>query len=42
LGAAKEDEPQLKAMLETVAEALGGLIKAFHHYEEKNERAWRT
>jgi hypothetical protein len=26
----KVDEPQLKAMFETSAEVLGGLIKAFH------------
>ena len=37
----KVDEPQLKAMFETSAEVLGGLIKAFHDYEEKNESAWR-
>jgi hypothetical protein len=37
----KVDEPQLKAMFETAAEVLGGLIKAFHDYEQKNESAWR-
>ncbi len=36
----KVDEPQLKAMFETAAEVLGGLIKAFRDYEEKNEPAW--
>jgi hypothetical protein len=36
----KVDEPQLKAMFETAAEVLGGLIKAFHDYEQKNESAW--
>ena len=35
------DEPQLRAMFETAAEVLGGLIKAFHDYEQKNESAWR-
>jgi hypothetical protein len=35
------DEPQLKAMFETSAEVLGGLIKAFRDYEQKNEAAWR-
>lgn len=34
-------EPQLKAMFETSAEVLGGLIKAFKDYEQKNEAAWR-
>ena len=37
----KVDEPQLKAMFETSAEVLGGLVKAFHDYEMKNESAWR-
>ena len=36
----KVDEPQLKAMFETAAEVLGGLIKAFRDYEQKNESAW--
>jgi hypothetical protein len=37
----KVDEPQLKAMFETSAEVLGGLVKAFRDYELKNEAAWR-
>ena len=37
----KVDEPQLRAMFETSAEVLGGLIKAFSDYEKKNESAWR-
>lgn len=37
----KVDEPQLKAMFETSAEVLGGLVKAFRDYEHKNEAAWR-
>jgi hypothetical protein len=37
----KVDEPQLKAMFETSAEVLIGLIKAFGDYEKKNEGAWR-
>ena len=37
----KVDEPQFKAMFETSAEVLGGLIKAFEDYERKNESAWR-
>ena len=36
-----EDEPQMKALLETSAEVLGGLHKAFQHYEQKSEAAWR-
>ena len=38
----KVDEPQLKAMFETSAEVLGGLEKAFSHYEQKTEKAWQT
>jgi hypothetical protein len=38
---AKVDEPQLKAMFETSAEVLSGLVKAFHDYERKNEAAWQ-
>lgn len=37
----KVDEPQLKAMFETSAEVLEGLIKAFRDYERKNEAAWQ-
>jgi hypothetical protein len=37
----KVDEPQLKAMFETSAEVLGGLVKAFQDYEQKNEPAWQ-
>lgn len=37
----KVDEPQFKAMFETSAEVLAGLVKAFKHYEQKNESAWR-
>ena len=29
-------------MFETSAEVLGGLVKAFHDYEQKNEAAWRS
>ena len=37
----KVDEPHLKAMFETSAEVLNGLLKAFSDYEKKNEAAWR-
>ena len=37
----KVDDPQFKAMFETSAEVLGGLIKAFEDYGKKNEAAWR-
>jgi hypothetical protein len=35
------DDPMLKAMFETSAEAPGGLTKAFSDYERKNENTWR-
>src|SRR4051812_7129472 len=38
---AKVDDPQLKAMFETSAEVLLGLVKALGDYERKNEAAWR-
>jgi ferric iron reductase protein FhuF len=37
----KVDDAQFKAMFETAAEVLTGLIKAFGDYEKKNEAAWR-
>jgi hypothetical protein len=37
----KVDDPQFKALLETSAEVIGGLVKAFNDYEQKNEAAWR-
>ena len=36
------DEPQFKAMFETAAEVLGGVMTAFRHYEQKCEKAWNT
>jgi hypothetical protein len=35
------DDPQLKALLETSAEVLGGLGKSCNDYAAKNEAAWR-
>jgi hypothetical protein len=37
----KVDEPQFKAMCETSAEVLKGLIKAFRNYDAGEEPAWR-
>jgi hypothetical protein len=36
------DEPQFKAMLETGAEVLGGLRKAFEDYGQHSEPAWQS
>jgi hypothetical protein len=38
----KVDDPQFKAMFETAAEVLAGLVKAFSDYERKNEAAWKS
>ena len=35
------DEPKAQALLETSAEVLVGLLKAFQDYEKGTERAWR-
>lgn len=37
----RADEPQLKAVLETGAEVLGGLRQAFVDYDEGSEEAWQ-
>ena len=37
----KVDDPQAKALFEVSAEVLGGLRKAFEHYENQSEKAWR-
>jgi hypothetical protein len=37
----KVDDPAAKALFETSAEALGGLIKAYEDFEKKAEPAWQ-
>ena len=37
----KVDDPQAKALFEVSAEVMGGLQKAFEHYENRSEEAWR-
>ncbi len=34
-------DPRLQALLETAAEVIGGLAKAFGDFEARNEAAWR-
>lgn len=36
----KVEEPQFKALFETSADVMGGLIKAFDDYEKKSYSAW--
>ncbi|HEX6981791.1 MAG TPA: hypothetical protein VF181_03430 [Balneolaceae bacterium] len=38
---AKVEDPQAKALFETSAEVLFGLINAFSHFEAKSEEAWK-
>lgn len=38
----KVDDPQFKAMFETSAEVIGGIVTALTHYEEKKEPAWKA
>lgn len=40
-GSADLTDPKAQALFETSAEVLGGLIKAFDHYENKTEKAWQ-
>lgn len=35
------EDPRAEALFETAAEVLGGLQKAFQHFEAKAEEAWR-
>jgi len=37
----KIDEPKAQALFETAAEVISGLERAFKHYEEKSEEAWK-
>ncbi|MGM1056511.1 MAG: hypothetical protein ACQEWG_11550 [Bacteroidota bacterium] len=37
----KVDDPKAKALFETSAEVLQGLITAFSHYEEGKGEAWK-
>lgn len=35
------DDPKAKALFETAAETLGGLLNAFQDYEQGDETAWK-
>lgn len=37
----KIDDPKAKALFETSAEVLTGLMTAYSHYEEGKEEAWK-
>lgn len=38
---ARTHDPRAEALFETTAEVLRGLLKAFEHYAEGSEAAWR-
>ena len=38
----KVTEPKARALFETSAEVLTGLVKAFDDYEKRGEETWRT
>lgn len=35
------EEPQAQALFETSAEVIDGLVKAYSHFEKRNEEAWK-
>ncbi len=37
----KVDDPKAQALFEATREVLMGLMKAYEHFEEKSEKAWR-
>jgi len=37
----KVEDPRAKALFETSAEVLDGLTKAFSHFQQENEEAWK-
>ena len=37
----KVDDPRARALFETSAEVLEGLDRAYRHYEEGSEEAWK-
>ena len=39
---AKVDDPKAQALFETTAEVLGGLKKAYEHFEQRSEGAWKV
>ena len=47
IGHAREDvgkitDPKAQALFEATAEVLGGLVKAYEHFEERTETAWKA
>jgi hypothetical protein len=38
----KVTDPKAQALFETTAEVLSGLMKAYDHFEARNESAWKA
>jgi hypothetical protein len=38
----KVDDPHARALFETTAEVLTGLVKAYEHFDQRSEKAWRS
>lgn len=38
---ARVQDPKAQALLETTAEVVQGLVRAYEHYEQRSEAAWR-
>lgn len=38
----KVHDPKAQALFETTSEVLGGLVKAYEHYEGRSEAAWKA
>jgi len=38
----KVEDPHARALFETTAEVLTGLVKAYEHFDQRSEQAWRT
>jgi len=37
----KVEDPKAQALFETTAEVVQGLVRAYDHFEQKSEAAWR-
>ncbi len=37
----KVDDPKAQALFETTAEVLNGLVTAYDHFENKQEKGWK-
>ena len=38
----KVEDPHARALFEATAEVLAGLVKAYEHFDQRSEKAWRS